>query len=253
MRILEQFDDPSDITVPDYRPAPSYAPDYRPVPSYAPVPIHVPNSAPSCDSASLRPHVFTSDEWPAQTRFSQLGAGPFLALGIVVGMATALPITAWAVRTHRWPTVVSAERASATSVSSPPVAPPAAPAPPPAPDPALAAPSPGLDTPVVASRALAGEHVVASEKIRKRRTAGPARHGTSRPNAVHNVAAAAAHGSPAGDRPLAGGSASAAEDHLSNEPNDVQAKRAPEGPSTRTVPAAPVEEQAAAELSTSLK
>jgi hypothetical protein len=251
MRIPEQFDDPSDVTVPDYRPVPSYATDHQAVPSGTPLPIHVPNGAPDLDSTSLRPHIFTSDEWPPQTRFSQLGPGPFLALGLVVGMATALPVTAWAVRTHRWPSLASVERASAASVSSR-VAAPAAPAPSPVLDPAPAAPSPTVDAPAASSRAFAGDHVVANEKIRKKRTV-PGRHATPRANAERSVATGDAHRSRAEDRPVGGDSASPAEDRPSTESKDVPAKSAPERPSTRSVPGAPVEDQAAAELSTSLK
>jgi len=87
MKISQQFDDPSDITVPNL------------------------------DTASLRPHVLEPDDWPPQTRISRWGYGPCLAIGMVVGMAGALPVTEWAVHTHRWPSATSVERMTGSPIA----------------------------------------------------------------------------------------------------------------------------------------
>ncbi|HXX69536.1 MAG TPA: hypothetical protein VEK07_20295 [Polyangiaceae bacterium] len=217
MRMPEYFDDPSDLTVPDYS-----VPPYDIVPNYGAVPDDgaADRGTSNLDSGSLRPHVFSSDDWALPTRMSRFGPGPFLALGVVVGMAAALPITAWAVHAHRWPN--AGAMAQGSSLASRPTTQPATAA-----TGALAAivpaPSPLLGAAVESTSPLGDARLVSNEKPHKKRTA-PAKHPALRTAGPRTLPASDA-------RETHGGAA----------------------PASTGVPATRVEDQAAAELSMSLK
>lgn len=226
MRIPEQFDEARDITVRSYAPPPSR------------------------DSGSLRPQVFDSDDWPAPTRMSRLGPGPFLALGIVVGMAAALPITAWAVRTHRWPSTSSVEPTTAAPAAPRP-APLAAPVPAPGSAPALetARATPDPEFQALSDSASAPNSHAASEKIRRKPAHG--KHAADRASRTHGVALVDVRKGNNGEGRSASGES--VDDRAAAELTGAATTTAAAPRQARSAPMTRVEDQAAAELSTSLK
>jgi hypothetical protein len=241
MRIPEPFDDPSDITIPNH------------------------------DSGSLRPHILAPDdfalgEWARPTLLSRLGAGPFVAMGIVVGMAAALPVAAWAVHTHRWPSIGSLHATAAPMAQLCPAALPSS-----AP---VAASSPALDrtTGTLAPTAQAIAETSTSpadpgasphEKARKKRR-GPSKRAIGHPDRAKLLAEGNATTEARGAAPLPrASSADTTAEPSSGDPavsGDAETALTGRKGQARAVahdapskPAPPVEDQAAAELSTSLK
>jgi hypothetical protein len=188
-------------------------------------------SSPVPDNGSLRPHVLAAseDEWPPFRR--RVRSSQFVA-GVVVGMAAALLVTAWAVRTHRWPGSVSIAPASAPPAAQ--LCP--APAPPRTPPPEVAAVPPAAapevastcNAPAVAGRATDKPHKKGKARAKSLATrAGETRSGTD--SSIEHQAAAELAGAP--DTEAARPAAHAASPEANAHPED----------------------QAAAELSTSLK
>lgn len=238
MRMPDQFDYPSDITIPNH------------------------------DCESLRPHVlaaadFASGDWPRPTRPSRLGVGPFVAMGVVLGMAAALPVTAWAVRAHHWPNV---EPMHATAAPMAPLCPLAAagpaspPIPSPSPAPAAPASTPGLDT--FAGVVSMSSETSVSEKVRKKHK-GFGKHAAAHPDRAKLAAALDATSErsamPAAQAAASGRAQPATdvggqteEQAASARPSGVRANH-PHARRAPNKPIGPVEDEAVAELSASLK
>lgn len=187
-------------------------------------------SSPLPDNGSLRPHVLASNdvEWPPRGRVGRIRSSQFVA-GVVVGMAAALLVTAWAARTHRWPDSASI---------APAAAPPAAQLCPPPPANVAAAPPAAAPAPEVASTSnspAVADHA-AEKKAHKKAKAHAKSLATratetrsSTDSSIERQAAAELGGAPdpQGARPMAHAASTEANAHP--------------------------EDQAAAELSTSLK
>lgn len=197
------------------------------------------------DNGSLRPHVLPSDEWPAPTRLGRRTSVSQFAFGIVVGMAASLIATAWAVRTHHWPVEASMSQASA---APPPVC---SPPPAPAPEPralaadltACPAPAQPQGSSLANLDAASNTHTSAGEKLHKAkkwkaRSKVPPSRGADVGSADGATAAI--------EREAASELGGASEPHTAAH----SAARSAPAPAE---PTAHVEDQAAAELSTSLK
>lgn len=244
MTIPEQFDDPSDITVPNFGALDDHTvPNYG-VPDYSVLDDDPP---PDHDSGSLRPQLFSSEDWFIQTRAPRPGPGPFLALGIVVGMAAALPAALWAVRSHGGPSAGPEAHAVAASPMTRPAAGPVSAAVP-ALEKAPSGPTPEFDALTDSTNAPVDAHLTSNEKLHKKRT-GPAKHGSGRSGGARSLTAGEARETR---------SVGTSETATPGDSDTVERKSATSKPiGSRSLPggatAMPVEDQAAAELSMSLK
>lgn len=190
------------------------------------------------DNGSLRPHVIASEDWPPHgpTRRARSSASQFVA-GLIVGMAASTLVTAWAVHTHRWPDPASFARASAAPQVCPP-------APVPAPPQTLAAaptPPPASAMAATSVPAAASAHP-SPEKARKKAKARTKSAALAR---SVDTSGTAGESTDAIERRAA--------QELGEDTSGPQAvgRSAPRATSTETT--AHLEDQAAAELSTSLK
>ncbi|HXX69535.1 MAG TPA: hypothetical protein VEK07_20290 [Polyangiaceae bacterium] len=183
------------------------------------------------DNGSLRPHVLPSD-WPppAPRARGRSSASQFVA-GMIVGIAASLLVTAWAVRSHRWPGTESFARAT--------VAPPMQICPPPPP----AAPMPAVVTaqaPAPNPVAAATNAPAITEKVHKKgkpRSKSAIARGGETTGATTDSAAAMER---------------RAAQELGEAAPEVTGRPAAPAP-TSTETTAHLADQAAAELSTSLK
>jgi len=183
------------------------------------------------DHGSLRPHVLPSEWPPPSSRAHGRSSAPQFVAGMVAGIAASLAITAWAVHAHRWPGTESFARASA--------APQVCPAPPPA-----APPAPAVVTAVAPAPdpVAAATPPTVTEKVRKK---GKARSKSAIARAAETAAASADSTVTIERR--------AAQELGEAAPSTRVAGRSAIPTPTATETTAHLADQAAAELSTSLK